>query len=153
MDILQYPWHGRTFDRVFAHHDDWDGQPDLTTIGINDPRLRCAVAEKLGVRDEPWVHGDAWLGHDTIIDSGTHINYGVRMTRTTIGHHCTISPGVTIAGDCTIGDRVLIGAGATVCDRVTIGNDVTIGAGCVILPETVIPDGETWVGVPGKRIK
>ena len=82
---------------------------------------------------------------------GTHINYGVTMTRTTIGHHTTISPGVTICGDVTIGDRTLIGAGAVVCDRVTIGNDVTIGAGAVVLPETTVPDGETWYGVPAKR--
>jgi carbonic anhydrase/acetyltransferase-like protein (isoleucine patch superfamily) len=132
---------------------DWQTSGDkfyLVTIGINDPRLRAEVAERMGVDDLPWVHPNALLGHATSYGVGTHINYGVTMTRTTIGHHCTISPGVTICGDVTIGDRTLIGAGATICDRVTIGSDVTVGAGAVVLPETVIPDGETWIGVPAR---
>lgn len=121
-------------------------------IAINDPRLRLQVSEALGKEDLPWVHHTAVVPLSDY-GMGTHINYGVTMTRTTIGHHCTISPGVTICGDVTIGDRVLVGAGATICDRVSIGNDVTVGAGAVVLPETVIPNGETWVGVPAKSLR
>ena len=141
-----YPW------RWADHHTDWYPTGGGIIIGINDPQLRFQVYEamRLPVPDNTWIHPAALIQDSTIIDAGTHINYGVTMTRTTIGHHTTISPGVTICGDVTIGDRVLIGAGSTICDRVTIGNDVTIGAGAVVLPETVIPDGETWFGVPAK---
>ena len=135
--------------RQVAHHSQWDN--DLPVIiGINDPQLRARVADEMGVRDTAWTHHDSMVDHGCSFGYGTHINYGVTMTRTTIGHHTTISPGVTCCGDVTIGDRVLIGAGSTICDRVTIGNDVTIGAGAVVLPETVIPDGETWFGVPAR---
>lgn len=133
---------------VFTHHEVWDGTGPVI-IAVNDPRLRAQIAETLGVHDLAWDHPGAWWGESSW-GYGTHINYGVTMTRTTIGTHCTISPGVTICGDVTIGDRVLVGAGATICDRVTIGNDATIGAGAVVLPETVVPDGETWVGVPAR---
>lgn len=142
-----------TYSRNVAHHSDYtdDGLP--VTIGINDPRARARVSAEIGVRDRAWIHPDARLYKPgCVVGHGTHINYGVTMTRTTLGRHCTISPGVTICGDVAIGDRVLVGAGATICDRVTIGNDVTIGAGAVVLPETVIPDGETWVGVPAKPL-
>ena len=136
---------------ITPHHSDYDvGQLDDVIIGINDPRLRAKVSEIIEIDDMVWIHPSAVIGIECHWNSGTHINYGVTMTRTTIGHHTTISPGVTICGDVTIGDRVLIGAGSTICDRVTIGNDVTIGAGAVVLPETVIPDGETWFGVPAK---
>jgi carbonic anhydrase/acetyltransferase-like protein (isoleucine patch superfamily) len=90
------------------------------------------------------------------------------MTRTTIGHHTTISPGVTICGDVVIGNRVLIGAGATICEKVWIEDDVTIGAGAVVLPgDWLTPPtidtpgviryhhltaGGTYVGVPARLL-
>ena len=140
---------GNEITRRFPHHTLYDGTLPVV-IGINDPRLRARIAQELGVVDLSWNCHFVYM-RDVGCLNGTHINYGVTMTRTTIGHHTTVSPGVTICGDVTIGDRVLIGAGATICDRVTIGADVTIGAGAVVLPETVVPDGETWVGVPARR--
>lgn len=117
-------------------------------IGINDPRLRAEVADELGVLDRPWVHPDARLYVDCTYGHGTHINYGVTMTRTTIGHHTTISPGVTICGDVVIGDRVMIGAGATIVNLVTIGDDAVIGAGAVVLKD--VPAGAKVKGIPAR---
>lgn len=132
----------------FPHHSEWSGQTPVI-IGINNPQLRAKVAHELGVDDEAWVHPDAQLW-DVTLGAGTHVNYGVRAVRTRIGKHCTISPGAVICGDVTIGDRVLIGAGAVVCDRVTIGDGATIGAGAVVLPESYVPSGDTWVGIPAR---
>jgi acetyltransferase-like isoleucine patch superfamily enzyme len=137
-------------DARFYHHTKWNGTKPVI-IGINDPRLRARISEEIGWTDIAWIHQNAYLNACSW-GYGTHINYGVTATRTNIGRHCTISPGVTICGDVTIGDRVLIGAGATICDRVTIGNDATIGAGAVVLPETSIPDNTTWVGVPARHV-
>lgn len=140
----------RTFTRYIADHRLYEPD-DSYVIGVNDPWLRARIQFELGGPEVSWVHPDARLYVGVNVLPGTHINYGVTMTRTAIGRHCTISPGVTICGDVTIGDRVLVGAGATVCDRVLIGNDVTIGAGAVVLPESVVSDG-TWVGVPARPI-
>ena len=141
----------RQFTHYVDHHDQFTGD-DSYIIGINDPRLRHHVSTYLkGLGQElSWVHPQAWLDGVDIL-SGTHINYGVHGVRTKIGRHCTISPGVTLCGDIRIGNRVLIGAGATIGDRVTIGDGATIGMGAVVLPETYIPSGETWVGVPARK--
>ncbi len=146
---------GGTFAvEVITHHTEFDKAcTNDVLIAVNDPQLRYAIAQEIERTDWSWQHFMAYMGPDCQWGWGTHINYGVTMVRTTIGHHCTISPGVTICGDVTIGDRVLVGAGAVICDRVTIGNDVTIGAGTIILPESHLLDGETWVGNPGRRIE
>lgn len=124
-DIAQFaPWLVRV-----DHHSQYDEAAGPAIIGINDPRVRSAVAEELGIRDLPWVHPDARLYHGTTVGYGTHVNYGVSAVRTTLGHHCTISPGVTICGDVTVGDRVFIGAGAVIRNLVTIGSDAFIRMG------------------------
>jgi carbonic anhydrase/acetyltransferase-like protein (isoleucine patch superfamily) len=144
--------HTYQFDRHIPHHAQFTDDGGRVCIGANDPQLRAWVAGEIGVRDSAWVHPRAWIGPETEFGYGTHINYLASMTRTRIGRHCTISPGVTICGDVIIGDRVLVGAGAVISDRVTIGDDAVIGAGTVVLPATVINDGETWVGVPARRL-
>lgn len=138
-----------SFSRHFPHHSGFVDDGGVVVIGVNDPRLRARIASVLGVTDGAWVHPHTY----TTLSKwgyGTHINYGVTMTRTVLGTHCTVSPGVTICGDVSIGDKVLIGAGATICDRVTIGGMATIGAGAVVLPGSIVPAGATWVGVPAR---
>ncbi len=102
-------------------------------IGINDPQLRAKLADEFlttcGSFDQSWVHPTAFMGPGCRIGAGTHVNYAVSMTRTTIGRHCTISPGVTICGDVTIGDRVFVGAGAVVRNLVTIGDGAFVCMG------------------------
>lgn len=142
--------HTFRFSQYVAHHTDYIPDFRSVVIGINDPWKRAEIAEEIGVEDSVWIHPDAYIGPECTWGPGTHINYAVSMTRTQIGRHCTISPGVTICGDVIIGDRVLIGAGATICDRVTINNDVTVGAGAVILPETTLEAACTYVGVPAR---
>lgn len=144
--------HTYSFDKNVPHHSLFVDDGDRVAIGVNDPQVRAQISAVLGVRDSAWVHPRAWIGPECEYRYGTHINYGVTMTRTRIGRHCTISPGVTICGDVVIGDRVLIGAGSVISDRVTIGNDAVIGAGAVVLPTTHVGDSETWVGVPARPL-
>lgn len=144
--------HTHPFTKCVPHHSQYVDDGMRVCIGINDPRLRAEVSREIRVRDSSWVHPQTWIGPECEYAYGTHINYGVTMTRTRIGSHCTISPGVTICGDVIIGDRVLIGAGAVISDRVTIGDEATVGAGAVVLPTTDIGAGETWVGVPARPL-
>lgn len=116
-----------------AHHDDahhiWDDP--LFILGINDITTRVQITDSWGLDDMAWVHPHAFIGPDCTWGPGTHINYGVTMTRTTIGRHCTIAPGVTICGDVQIGDRVFIGAGAVIVNLTQIPDDTFVKAGSV----------------------
>lgn len=140
-------WGGWTWSRISHHSEFWaEGyKPFPVIIGINNPQKRAEVAEDLGREDLAWVHPDAHLYHDVTYRYGTHINYGAMMTRTTLGSHCTIAPGVHMAGDITIGDRVFIGIGAIVGNLLTIGDDAIIGAGSVVLKD--VPAGTKVLGV------
>jgi len=131
-----------------THHHFYDGTGPIL-LGINDPGARARISGELDISDNAWVHPSVVIGPGCSWDTGTHINAGVTMTRTVIGRHTTIAPGVTICGDVQIGSRVLIGAGAVICDRVTIDDDVIVGAGAVILPLSHLTAG-TYVGVPAR---
>lgn len=122
-------WHHR-----YDHHSEvpMPRPGGAYVIGINDPKVRAAVADELGIVDCNWVHPNAFVGPRCAIGDGTHVNYGVTMTRTKIGGHCTISPGATICGDVTIGDRVFVGAGAVIRNLVTIGSDAFICMGSIV---------------------
>lgn len=119
--------------RRFSHHSEYVPKPeDRVVIGVNDPQVRANIADELGVEDIAWLHTQSYVSRSCEIGYGTHVNYGVSMTRTKTGSHCTIAPGVTICGDVTIGDRVFIGAGAVVRNLVTIGDDAFVCMGAVV---------------------
>lgn len=54
-------------------------------------------------------------------------------------------------GDIIIGSNVWIGAHVTILPGVTIGDRAVIGAGAVVTRS--IPAGETWAGIPARKIK
>ncbi len=145
---------------MIAHHSEWDGTSEYI-IGINDPHIRAKVAADLGGpgwNRGRWIHPTVELGTSYVpnqgmsfVGDGTHINYGVTMTRTQLGQFVTVAPGVTICGDVTIGDRVFIGAGAVITNLLDIGDDAVIGAGSVVLHD--VPAGATVVGNPARIIK
>jgi len=57
-----------------------------------------------------------------------------------------------ILGSVFIGEGAIIGARCVVLPNTRIGRNARVGAGAVVLRGTVIPDGETWAGVPARRI-
>jgi acetyltransferase-like isoleucine patch superfamily enzyme len=127
----------------YTDHRDYHG-PGPAIIAINNCQTRAKAAADLGLQDLAWVHPDAHLYHDVTYGYGTHINYNSYMVRTQIGNHCTIAPGVTIAGDVRVGDRVFVGINASIGNLVTIGDDAIIGAGSVVLKD--VPAGRKSSG-------
>jgi sugar O-acyltransferase (sialic acid O-acetyltransferase NeuD family) len=104
------------------------------------------------------------VGKSTLISAGVIINPLAKIgkgciinTGSIIEHECIINdfvhiaPGTVLAGNVRIGTESFIGANSVVKQGVVIGKNVTIGAGSVVLKD--IPDNETWVGNPAKKIK
>ncbi len=89
-----------------------------------------------------------------------HTGYIVLSPAVVLGHHCTLTQGVTIghAGGGTapsrecpvIGNRVYIGPGAAVIGPLTIGDDALIGVNAVVTHS--IPPRGVAVGNPARVI-
>jgi len=87
-----------------------------------------------------------------IIGDFVHINMGVTIGHdASIGKYSVINHSAGISGNVNIGEACLIGAGATIIEGNTIGDGATVGAGAVITKD--VPAGETWAGVPAKRLE
>lgn len=87
----------------------------------------------------------------TLVGAGTKIDNLVQ-----IGHNCRIGPAVVIAGATTVGGSTVVGEGALIAGGVTISDHTIIGkgarlGGCTSVKGTV-PEGETWLGTPGRPI-
>ncbi len=60
--------------------------------------------------------------------------------------------GNLVVAPVTIGDRATIGLAATVMGDVRVGADATVLAHSVLMPGSRVGKGETWGGVPARRI-
>jgi len=129
----------------------------------------CTIGDgtKIGAFVE--IQKNAVAGKNCKISSHTFICDGV-----TIGDNCFIGHGVMFINDnhprstrpdgtletdvdwedrfrrTRIGSRVSIGTNATILGGVTVGDGAMVGAGSVVTKD--IPPGETWAGVPARRL-
>ena len=99
------------------------------------------------------------IGDGTLINS-THISDPSLIT---MGRKVTIGGSVSIVGHygqggylvlapVKIGDKATIGLRAILMGGVEIGNEAKILPGSVVLPKTKVPAGETWGGVPARKL-
>jgi len=96
-----------------------------------------------------------FLGQEVLIrdpwflEMGEHVSTGSGVLFLGhIGHNKEL-----FLGKVVIGDDVVIGIRTIIFPDVHIGNHVRIGAGAVVVRGTRIPDGETWVGVPARKLQ
>jgi acetyltransferase-like isoleucine patch superfamily enzyme len=98
------------------------------------------------------------IGRDTVLNT-TNISDPSLIelgSKVTIGGSVTIvahygQGGFLVLAPVKIGDGATIGLKATIMGGVTIGKRAKILPNSVVLPNTVIPDGETWGGVPAQK--
>lgn len=95
------------------------------------------------------VINTTWISDPSMIELGDKVTLGGSVTM--VGHYG--QGGLLIIAPVKIGNNCTIGLKATVMGGVTIGNDVKILPHSVVLPKTIIPDGETWGGVPARKIE
>jgi len=88
----------------------------------------------------------------TIIGSGTKINAGCFIAHNgVLGRNVWISPKVNIAGSVKIDDNVTIFSGAIIREQRKIGKGSIIGMGSIVTKN--IPEGETWIGNPARKLE
>lgn len=92
------------------------------------------------------VNSMAKIGKGCIINSGSIVEHECQ-----IGDLSHIAPGATLAGNVTVGKEVFIGGNAVIKQEITIGDNAIIGAGAVVINN--IPNNETWVGNPAKKLR
>jgi sugar O-acyltransferase (sialic acid O-acetyltransferase NeuD family) len=99
----------------------------------------CILTTNIFIGKYVQINLDCTVGHDVVI-----------------GDYTTLAPGVHVSGWVHFGQRVYIGTGAVLINGtekspLIIGDDAVIGAGACVTKS--IPPGETWVGVPAKKLK
>lgn len=113
-------------------------------------RFPATLDEGVIVRECARVHAGTYrptvVGARSWIMSGAHVGHDAQ-----IGADCNVAPNAVIGGCVTVGNRVKIGMGATIRPHVRIGDDVVIGNGAAVVRD--IPSGQTWAGVPARRIR
>ncbi|TFD91465.1 NeuD/PglB/VioB family sugar acetyltransferase [Cryobacterium serini] len=146
----------------------------LICVGRGEARAR--IADRLlalGVTEDRYVslvHQSVEVPEGCRIGSGSIVLAGVVLTADVIlGRHTVVMPqvtlthgdrvddfvtlcaGVTLGGDVSIGSGAYLGMNAAVRERVRIGPGAVLGMGSAVLEN--VPDRETWVGVPARRLR
>lgn len=157
---------------IEQHRGDIDG----LVLGIGSPRVRAQVATRLQARfpELDWpslVHPSALLDWDTArIGRGVLVGAGVIGTvnvriedfavlnpAVTLGHEavvgacCVLNHASGLSGGTVLEREVLVGTGARVLQYRRVGARAQVGAGAVVTKD--VPAGETWVGVPARRLE
>ncbi len=98
-----------------------------------------------------FIGAGAIVGTGARIDNATIINTGARIDHDCrIGPGSHIAPGATLSGNVRVGARTWLGTGCAVRQGIVIEDDVLVGVGAAVVSN--LPAGETYVGVPARRL-
>ena len=90
--------------------------------------------------------GDTEIGDGVKMDNGVHIGHNAQIGRNTL-----ITAHAIVGGSAVVGRDCYLGLGSIIKNHVKVGNGVTIGMGAIILED--VPNGETWIGNPGRKLR
>ena len=137
-------------NKVREKIDNYIQDNNLRTLTVTDSSASVSptaiVQESTYIGKNVCVNAQATIGRGVILNTACVIEHECK-----IGDYVHIAPNTTLAGNVKVGKGSFVGAGAVIKQGVRIGESVTIGAGAVVIND--IPDNETWVGNPAKRIK
>jgi sugar O-acyltransferase (sialic acid O-acetyltransferase NeuD family) len=157
-------------DRV---HDYPDAAVVPCVASPRRPTARLRLTGRLGLLSDRWasiVHPAASIAPGTVLGEGSIVLAGVVVTAPiTIGpyfvamphvlltHDDELAEGVTMAGKASLAGGVTVGAGAYLGQGSMVREGLTIGAGSVLGMGSVllvdVPEGQTWAGVPARKLR
>ncbi len=90
--------------------------------------------------------GNTIIGSGSKIDNLVHIAHNVA-----IGKNCAIIAHSMIGGSTIINDNSWVAPSSCLRDGISIGKNSIVGLGAVVVK--TIPENETWIGNPAKKIE
>lgn len=123
--------------------------PD-TGINIKFPQLGGVILEDyVEVGPNSTIRRSAL--ENTIVKKGTKIGSMSNVGHNCIvGENCILTCNVVVSGSSIIGNNVFLGVSSTVKNGKHIGDNATLGQGAVVVRN--VPENETWVGNPAKKM-
>lgn len=92
------------------------------------------------------VVGNVKLGRNVFVNSRAGVYNNVD-----VGDNTYIAPNAVLSESVKVGKNCFIGVGAKVRPFQKIGDDVVLGIGAIVVKD--VPSGETWAGVPAKKLR
>ena len=121
-------------------------------------KFATVVAKTADVSESASVGEGTVIAEHAVVTAQTKIGRFVKInTSATVTHECeigdyaTVAPAAVVLGRVKIGECAYVGANSTILPGLAIGRNAVVGAGAVVTKN--VPDGETWAGVPARRIK
>lgn len=155
-----------------AADDHPDAQVCACVASPGDPGRRLALVARLRLPAERWatlvhpaavVPDSATVGPGCVLHATTVLTADVRLGAHVvampavvlthdddIGNGVTFGAGARLAGGVTIERGAYVGSGALVRENLVVGAGATVGMGAVVTAS--VPPGETWAGVPARRL-
>ena len=115
----------------------------------------CGGTGRIEIGDSVYIGPHTFLGSCHTLEIGKDSMIGAQCYLITVNHrtekggHPTAAQGYR-GGDIKIGENVWIGAHVVVLPGVSVGDGAIIGAGAVVNRD--VPPGETWGGVPARKL-
>lgn len=129
----------------------------LAALGVTDGRYATLTDRAVRIPSSCVVGvGCIILAGSVLTADATIGRHVVLMPNATVTHDdiledfVTVAAGAALGGSVVLGEASYLGMNASVRQRVRVGADATIGMGAAVLED--VPSGETWVGVPARRL-
>lgn len=129
----------------------------LARLGVHDGRYARFVARSARIGTTSEVGAGSILLDAVVVTAdavlGQHV---VVMPHCTIAHddvvadYATLASGVSLAGGVRVGEAAYLGMNCAVRQGLSIGAAATVGMSAGVVGD--VPDGETWAGVPARRL-
>jgi len=129
----------------------------LDFISLHSLTEVVLIDSSAAVSTQAVIEHSTFIAPNAVVNSLTRVGRGcIINTGAIVEHECVIddfthiAPGAVLAGNVKVGKNVFIGANSVVKQGTIVGDNAIVGAGTVVIKD--IPEGETWIGNPAKKL-